>query len=109
LVAQVEGVLFPTREGYREAQCGARSAPDGEAARAVAAGAGLRKEFWGTVQDRAGLIAEAWRRREARRRSVQLRVGVMGDGARWIWDDFAPKGPNRREILDYYHAAEPCG
>lgn len=30
----------------------------------------------------------------------------MGDGARWIWDDLAPRVQNRREILDFYHATE---
>jgi len=106
LVLQVDGVLFPTRDGYREAQCGVLYEPEGEDA-APEGDAGGRKEFWGTVQDRAGVIAEACRRLEARRSSPQQRVGVMGDGAHWIWDDLAPKVPNRREMLDFYHATEP--
>jgi hypothetical protein len=66
----------------------------------------LRKEFWGAIQDRAAVIEEACRRLDARRGSVIRRVGVMGDGAHWIWDDFAPRVPNRQEILDFYHATE---
>jgi len=106
LVVQVDGVMFPTRDGYREAQCGVLYEPDAEAHRSPEGCASLRKEFWGTIQDRAALIKEALRRLEARRGSVIRRVGVMGDGARWIWDDFAPCVPNRQEILDFYHAAE---
>jgi hypothetical protein len=106
LVVQVDGVMFPTRDGYREAQCGVLYEPDPTADRSPAGCAGLRKEFWGTIQDRTALIAEALRRLEARRGSEIRRVGVMGDGARWIWDDFAPRVPNRREILDFYHATE---
>jgi len=107
LVVQVDGVLFPTQDGYREAQCGVLYEPEGEAESAPEAGAGQRKEFWGTVQDRAGVIAEACRRLERRRSRPQQRLGVMGDGAHWIWDDLAPKTPNRREMLDFYHASEP--
>ena len=106
LVIQVDGVMFPTRDGYREAQCGVLYEPDPTAGRAPEACAGLRKEFWGAIQDRAAVIEEACRRLETRRGSVHRRVGVMGDGARWIWDDFAPRVPNRQEILDFYHATE---
>lgn len=106
LVVQVDGVMVPTRDGYREAQCGVLYEPDFTVGRSPAACASLRKEFWGAIQDRAAVIEEACRRLEARRGSVLRRVGVMGDGARWIWDDFAPRVPNRREILDFYHAAE---
>jgi hypothetical protein len=106
LVVQVDGVMFPTRDGYREAQCGVLYEPDPEAARSPEGCAGLRKEFWGAVQDRAAVMEEACRRLERRRGSVLRRVGVMGDGARWIWDDFAPRVPNRQEILDFYHATE---
>lgn len=106
LVVQVDGVMVPTRDGYREAQCGVLYEPDPEAGRSAEGCAGLRKEFWGAIQDRAAVVAEACRRLEARRGSVLRRVGVMGDGARWIWDDFAPRVPNRREILDFYHATE---
>jgi hypothetical protein len=106
LVVQVDGVMFPTRDGYREAQCGVLYEPDPAADRSPEGCGGLRKEFWGAIQDRAALLEEACRRLAARRGSVHRRVGVMGDGARWIWDDFAPRVPNRREILDFYHATE---
>lgn len=106
LIVQVDGVMFPTREGYREAQCGVLYEPDPEADRSPEGCTGLRKEFWGAIQDRTAVIEEACRRLEARRGSVIRRVAVMGDGARWIWDDLAPRVPNRREILDFYHASE---
>lgn len=106
LVLQVDGVMFPTRDGYREAQCGVLYEPDPAAGRSPEGCAGLRKEFWGAIQDRAALIEEACRRLEARRSSGWRRVAVMGDGARWIWDDLAPRVANRREILDFYHATQ---
>ena len=106
LVVQVDGVMFPTRDGYREAQCGTLYEPDPTAGRGTEACAGLRKEFWGTIQDRAAVIEEACRRLEGRRGSVARQVGVMGDGAHWIWDDLASRVPNRREILDFYHATQ---
>lgn len=111
LVIQVDGVLFPTRDGYREAQCGVlfEVAPDPPAGVAGVEGGGERKEYFGTVQDRPGLMAEACRRLQARGGRPGQRVGVMGDGARWIWDDFAPQVPCRREILDFYHASEHLG
>lgn len=59
LVVQVDGVMFPTRDGYREAQCGVLYEPDPAANRSPEGGAGLRKEFWGAIQDRAGVIDEA--------------------------------------------------
>lgn len=34
-------------------------------------------------------------------------VAVLGDGARWIWEDVAPLFANERiEIVDWYHATE---
>jgi hypothetical protein len=106
LVIQVDGVMFPTREGYREAQCGVLYEPDPAPERSAEGAAGLQKEFWGAVQDRAGVIAEGLRRLAARRGGTGRRVGVMGDGAHWIWDDFAPQVGNRCEILDFYHAVQ---
>lgn len=104
LILQVDGVHFPTRDGYREAQCGVLyEVPVGAAPDSTT---GLRKEFWGAVQDRGKLMTEACRRLRARCGEVPQRVGVMGDGARWIWDDLAPQIPHRREILDFYHVSE---
>jgi hypothetical protein len=39
---------------------------------------------------------------------AQLRpVVVLGDGARWIWQEIGPLfGPERTEIVDYFHATE---
>jgi hypothetical protein len=39
---------------------------------------------------------------------AQLRsVVVLGDGAKWIWQEIGPLfGPERTEIVDYFHASE---
>jgi hypothetical protein len=32
---------------------------------------------------------------------------VLGDGAKWIWQEISPLfGPERTEIVDYFHARE---
>jgi len=36
----------------------------------------------------------------------QVRLGVIGDGAPWIWNRCKELFPMAREILDYYHCSE---
>jgi len=33
-------------------------------------------------------------------------VAALGDGAEWIWEQYAQHLPERVEILDFYHLAE---
>lgn len=35
-----------------------------------------------------------------------LRIGLLGDGAEWLWKHMASCFPKGRQILDYYHCAE---
>jgi len=35
-----------------------------------------------------------------------LRIGLLGDGADWLWKHMVACFPNGRQILDYYHCAE---
>jgi len=35
-----------------------------------------------------------------------VRIGLLGDGADWLWKHMTASFPNGREILDYYHCAE---
>jgi hypothetical protein len=46
--------------------------------------------------------------KEARRRGLAyaLQVAVIGDGARWIWNQARINFPGAIEILDFYHACE---
>ena len=36
----------------------------------------------------------------------QVRVALLGDGAKWIWSHLASAFPTGTEILDYYHCSE---
>ena len=55
---------------------------------------------------RGALDVVAWHPWDAT--PAQLRpVVVLGDGAKWIWDQIGPLfGPERTEIVDWYHATE---
>lgn len=35
-----------------------------------------------------------------------LRIGLLGDGAEWLWKHMKACFPNGRQILDYYHCSE---
>jgi len=35
-----------------------------------------------------------------------VRIGLLGDGADWLWKHMTAFFPNGRQILDYYHCAE---
>ena len=105
LAVAVDGVMLPTRHGYKEARCGVVYEPDWEADRSAAACAGLRKEYVATTGSRDSLVREV-ALRAARRRPAGSRVAALGDGADWIWEHYARYLPDRVEILDFYHVAE---
>lgn len=105
LAVAVDGVMLPTRQGYKEARCGVVYEPDWEADRSAAACARLRKEYVATTGSRESLVREVALRVE-RRRPVGARVAALGDGAEWIWEQYAQHLPERVEILDFYHVSE---
>ena len=108
LAVAVDGVMLPTRGGYKEARCGIVYEPDWQADRSAPACAGLRKEYVATTGSRESLVREV-AVRAARRRPVGARVAALGDGADWIWENYARYLPDRVEILDFYHVAERLG
>lgn len=105
LAVAVDGVMLPTRQGYKEARCGVLYEPDWQADRSPGACAGLRKEYVATTGSRESLVREVALRAE-RRRAPGQRVAALGDGAEWIWEYYAQYLPHRVEILDFYHVAE---
>ena len=105
LAVAVDGVMLPTRQGYKEARCGVVYEPDWEADRSAGACVGLRKEYVATTGSRESLVREVALRAE-RRRLPGDRVAALGDGAEWIWEYYAQYLPHRVEILDFYHVAE---
>jgi len=36
----------------------------------------------------------------------KVRIGLIGDGASWLWDAMSEAFPTGRQILDYYHVSE---
>lgn len=108
LAVAVDGVMLPTRQGYKEARCGVIYEPDWEAGRSAADCASLRKEYVATTESREQLVREVCERAE-RRRPPGQRIAALGDGADWIWRYYAQYLPDRVEVLDFYHVAERLG
>ena len=109
LAAGVDGVMFPTREGYKEARCGIVYEPDWEAGRTADECAGLNKEYVATLGSRESLVKAVVERVERRRPTPTTKVAALGDGAHWIWEEYAKQLPHRVEILDLYHLCEHLG
>jgi len=109
VAAAVDGVMMPTRTGYREARCGVVYEPEWNPARTPAAEAELRKEYLGTLTSRDELVQQVCERVERRREDPKTLVGALGDGAAWIWEGYAKHLPHRVEILDFYHVVEHLG
>jgi hypothetical protein len=107
-----DGVMAPTREGWREVKLGVfQKRPDGTPAEvedwagrklpaATASVAFARLEDceafaarWGPWAQRLGVGAED-------------RLTVLGDGAAWIWNRAAEQFPPAGQLLDIFHAGE---
>lgn len=103
LAVAVDGVMLPTRAGYREARCGVVYEPDWQANRTPGGKAGLGKEFFGTLGSREALMRAVCACVAQRRLIPDTPVAALGDGADWIWENYARFLPNRVEILDFQH------
>jgi hypothetical protein len=104
VAASFDGVMYPTREGYKEARVGVVYEPDWGAARTPEAEAGLRKEYFATTGSRESLVREVCARALARAGGAV--VAVVGDGSALEWVNLDPYLPNRVEILDFFHVLE---
>lgn len=109
LAVAADGVILPLRGGGKEARCGVIYEPEWNAARTPTAGAGLRKEYFATLESRDTLMAQLCARAEARRPHPEAVIAALGDGVAWIWEGFAKHLPGRVEILDFYHVSERLG
>ena len=99
-----DGVMIPTREGYKEARVGVVYEPDWEASRTPKGEASFRKEYFATTGSRESLVVRACAR--ARERAAGGVVAVVCDGSALDWVDLDPYLPRRVEILDFYHVLE---
>jgi len=86
LAAAVDGVMLPTRDGYKEARSGVIYEPDWEAGRTPEECGALRKEYVGTLESRESLVQAVAARVEQRRPTPQTKGAALGDGAHWIWE-----------------------
>lgn len=109
LAVAADGVIMPLRGGGKEARCGVIYEPEWNAARTPTACAGLRKEYFATLESRDTLMAQLCARAAARRPHPEVLIAALGDGADWIWEGFAKYLPGRVEILDFYHVSERLG
>lgn len=99
-----DGVMFRTREGYKEARVGVVYEPDWGCARTPEAEAGLRKEYFATTGSRESLVREVCAR--ARARAAGAVVPMVCDGSALDWLELDAYLPHRVEILDFYHVLE---
>lgn len=56
---------------------------------------GTEEEFGEAIRFAAKLIPQD-----------QVRIALLGDGAKWIWPHLSAAFPTGKEILDYYHCSE---
>lgn len=110
LAVAVDGTIMLTRSRGKEVRCGVIYEPEWEAGRTPEAERGLRKEYFGTIeQSRDTLVRTVCEQVERRRPTPDTKVSALGDGAPWIWRGYAKYLPNRVEILDFYHVTEHLG
>ena len=109
LAAAVDGVMCPLRAGAKEARCGIVYEPDWEAGRTPDECRGLNKEYVATLGSRESLMQAVVERVERRRPTPTTKVAALGDGAHWIWEQYALQLPHRVEILDFYHLCQHVG
>jgi hypothetical protein len=65
-----------------------------------------RITYLGQFGDPETFGATVWAEASRRGAEVARKVSVLGDGAKWIWNQAAMHWPEAVQILDYYHATE---
>lgn len=107
-----DGVMAPTREGWRELKMalylkrpsGAPAEPEGWASRDLPAP--TARAAYASVAD-CGTFSERW---ASRARALGIGpsdpLTVLADGAEWIWRAAEIQFPNAAQVLDVFHAAQ---
>lgn len=60
---------------------------------------------WHRIGNKEGII-HALNVAASRIPTEKVRIGLIGDGAPWLWDAMSKAFPSGRQILDYYHVSE---
>ena len=109
LVVAADGAHTPTRpeSGTRKGKRGAGSWQEAKGFRIYLVGQdrieqimswhqiGNEEEFGEALRFAATLIPQD-----------KVRIGLLGDGAPWLWTNMSAAFPEGKEILDYYHCSE---
>lgn len=61
---------------------------------------------WHQVTENTEQITEAMQLAAERIPQDKVRIGLIGDGAHWLWNCMEKAFPQGRQILDYYHCSE---
>jgi hypothetical protein len=61
---------------------------------------------WHQVTEEPKEITEALKLAANRIPKHKVRIGLLGDGAHWLWRTMTEAFPQGRQILDYYHCSE---
>ena len=61
---------------------------------------------WHQHTDETEQITEALKLAASRIPQERVRIGLIGDGAHWLWNSMTAAFPKGRQILDYYHCSE---
>lgn len=61
---------------------------------------------WHQHTDEPEQITEALKLAASRIPQDRVRIGLIGDGAHWLWNSMKAAFPKGRQILDYYHCSE---
>jgi hypothetical protein len=113
LLVETDGVMVRYRDGWHEVKLGLVGGwADGELVQPSYVAARDTAAQWGPrlaaeAARRGALEIVRWEGGVVGRGLAVLReVTVLGDGARWIWDQAAEQFGARVEIVDVFHAAE---
>ncbi|MCK5371038.1 MAG: ISKra4 family transposase [Cyclobacteriaceae bacterium] len=102
LAVSADGAMINTKDGWKEVKSGAVYEISNDRNKTYA----IKKSYVSRIENCESFGTRI--AREAHRRGINNAgtVVCIGDGARWIWDQFNLHFPGSVEIIDWYHATE---
>ncbi len=98
LYVSADGVIAPTRDGWREVKCGLVYWEDPVE--------GHQSRYLGRIESHEPFGPQLWHLACQCGLRQAAEVVVLGDGAPWIWKLAKMRFARARQILDWYHASE---
>jgi hypothetical protein len=108
LVVATDGAMMPTRpKAERNEKRGKGEYKEAKGFRIYLLGKDDMVDIasWHQIQE-AEECAEALKFVASRVPADKVRIGLLGDGASWLWTAMKEAFPTGREILDYFHCSE---